>query len=322
MALTWAKLAVIAGLSGITGAGSTGAFVPRSGAETSCFLDSITHTRADTIERATIFLAVVRGDGSLLSEGTGFVVQGSGGSGPRIVTAAHVVDTADDNYPADAELMAFFSDGSAIGRVGVLVSGLSHEATVEGMSLVLDDVAVAGITAFTTAASQARFQQIEGLAITVSNAAILVGEASEPVAVAWGFSGAPAVDAEGRVIGVVTGADFRGRVTVELGSIADTEPGRPAVRKVTLPSQSLVVVEPLNPPEILQALGPTVKADAASEVPVVIAGYPLASCAATATALKTAESSAGAALLAKWRGVGPTGAWLLPPKLGVMRLAH
>jgi len=319
MPFTWAKLAVIASLGGLAGAGAATALSPVTGAEASCFLGSINHARAEKIERATIFLGVVRGDGSLLSEGTGFVVQGSGG-GPRIVTAAHVVDTADENYPADAELMAFFSDGSAIGRVGVLVSGLSHEATVEGMSLVLDDVAVVGIAAFTSTASQARFQHIEGLAIATSGGSILVGEASDPVAVAWGFSGAPAVDAEGRVVGVVTGADFRGRVTVELGSIADTEAGHPAVRKVTLPSQSLVVVEPLVPGEILQELAPSVAADTPSEIPVVIAGYPLASCAATATALKAAESSAGAALLAKWRGIGPTGAWLLPPKLGMMHL--
>jgi len=319
MALTWAKLAVIASLGGLAGAGAAAALSPVPRAETSCFLGSINHARAETIARATIFLGVVRADGSLLSEGTGFVVQGSGG-GPRIVTAAHVVDTAGDNYPADAELMAFFSDGSAIGRVGVLVSGLSREATIEGMSLVLDDVAVVGIAAFTSTASQARFQHIEGLAIATSGSSILVGEASDPVAVAWGFSGAPAVDAEGRVIGVVTGADFRGRVTVELGSIADTEAGQPAVRKVTLPSQSLVVVEPLVPAEILQELAPRVAADTPSEIPVVIAGYPLASCAATATALKAVESSAGAALLAKWRGIGPTGAWLLPPKLGMMHL--
>jgi hypothetical protein len=286
----------------------------------SCFLGAINHARADMIERATIFLGVVRPDGSLLSEGTGFVVQGRSGD-PKIVTAAHVADSDSDDYPTDARLMAFFSDGSAIGRVDILVSGLSHAGVVGGHDLVLDDVAVVDIGAFVSREARARFQRIEGLPVAAGGA-ILVGEASDPVAVAWGFSGAPAVDAAGRVVGVVTGADFRGRATVELGSISDAEAGHPVLRKVTLPSQSLVVVEPLQAPQILKALAPTVAREATEEIPTVIAGYPLASCAVTSTVLRSADSSAGAALFAKWSGVGPTGAWLLPPKLGVMNLPH
>jgi hypothetical protein len=313
-------LAAIAwlGAEGCAHADDSAALPSVAGGPQSCFLGTSNDARAEMIESATIFLGVVRPDGSLLSEGTGFVVEGRSG-GPKIVTAAHVVDSDSDDYPADARLMAFFSDGSAIGRVEILISGLSHPGVVGGHDLVLDDVAVVDVGTFVSPEAQARFQRIEVLPIGAGGA-ILVGEASEPVAVAWGFSGAPAVDAAGRVVGVVTGADFRGHSTVELGSISDTEAGHPVLRKVTLPSQSLVVVEPLQAPQLVETLAPAVPMQAAEEIPAVIAGYPLASCAVTSTVLRSADTNAGAALFAKWRGVGPTGAWLLPPKLGAMHL--
>lgn len=311
-------LTLIAALGGSTRAIETTALSVGSDAENSCFRNSIALPQASAIERATIFLGVVRADGSLLAEGTGFVVQGKGRSGPKIVTAAHVVETDSDDYPADAQLTAFFSDGTLIGRVGVLVSGLAHDATVGGVDVTLDDVAVVEVVAFAGAAARDRFQRIEGLHIATGSG-LMVGEASNP-AVVWGFSGAPAVDSSGRVVGVVTGADFRGQVKVELGAINNAQAGHPAVRQVTLPSDSLVVVEPLHAPEILQTLEPAISSTPGAEVPVTIAGYPLASCAATAASLTPAESSAGGALLAKWRTVAPTAAWMLPPKLGVMNL--
>ena len=109
-------LAAIAwlGAEGCAHADESAALPSVPGDPQSCFLGTNNDARAEMIESATIFLGVVRPDGSLLSEGTGFVVEGRSG-GPKIVTAAHVVDSDSDDYPPDARLMAFFSDGSAIG---------------------------------------------------------------------------------------------------------------------------------------------------------------------------------------------------------------
>ena len=55
-----------------------------------CFLNEIRHPQADKIAKATVFIAAVARDGTLASEGTGFVVSDSadgGTQGSRIVTA-------------------------------------------------------------------------------------------------------------------------------------------------------------------------------------------------------------------------------------------
>ena len=71
-------------------------------------------------------------------------------------------------------------------------------------------------------------------------------EAGGPLGVSWGFSGAAAIDPAGRVVGVLIGADFRDRTTLELGSILDANQSGGAVRRpVILPARSLVIVEPL-----------------------------------------------------------------------------
>ena len=48
-----------------------------------CFLDEIHHPQAGRIADATVFIAVVRSDGTLASEGTGFVVSDSADGGHK-----------------------------------------------------------------------------------------------------------------------------------------------------------------------------------------------------------------------------------------------
>ena len=82
-----------------------------------CFLNEIHHPQAGRIARATVFIAAVAPDGTLASEGTGFVVSDSadgGTQGSRIVTAAHVIEDIDRTR--DGERWAvFFSDGNPSG---------------------------------------------------------------------------------------------------------------------------------------------------------------------------------------------------------------
>src|ERR1700756_4608023 len=73
---------------------------------------------------------------------------------------------------------------------------------------------------------------------------------TNPPGVSWGFSGAAAIDPAGRVAGVLTGAEFRDRMTMELGSILDVhQNGGVVSRPVILPGRSLVVIEPLRDPD-------------------------------------------------------------------------
>jgi hypothetical protein len=292
-------------------------------ADSSCFLGRIAHPQSKAIADATVFIAVVHADGTLVSQGTGFIAAGSaslGTTGPRIVTAAHVV-APHEAAPDDARFMVFFSDGNPIGAPRVVATGPTHSILVGSFDVAADDVAVLEITDFADAKAQARFVQLAGLPIN-SDAVLRVGEASDPIGAVWGFSGAAAIDREGRVMGVLTGADFRGRVTLELGSIEGSNAaGRPITRPVTLPRRSLIVVEPLQSREILQALGPAaIHQTEQGEAVAVFAGFPLASCAATSAKLASAVSAEGAALLARWQAIGQEDAWLLPPRLDATKL--
>jgi hypothetical protein len=319
----------VAALVAVASAGCT-ALAPQPGEnlaafgadDPSCFLQQIVHPQATAIERATVFIAFVRADGTILSQGTGFIAGGSavsGGAGLRLVTAAHVVSRSD--HDANAHFIAFFSDGRPIGELRVVATGPVQDIVLGDSNLVANDVAVVEIAHFATANARERFAQIEGLPIA-SNETLLVGETSAPFGAAWGFSGAAAIDPAGNVIGVLTGADFHGRVTLDLGSVQETNAaGKLVNRAVTLPTQSLVVVEPLNSPEILGALGsPPARRAVSTETSVVMAGFPLASCAVVAARLESADSSTGAALLSKWQKIGQVADWIFPPPFDAKKL--
>jgi hypothetical protein len=315
-AILGAAFLVIAGVAG----GPERAFA-KDGASSSCFLGGIAHrpdAQAKAIERATIFIALVKNDGTLVSQGTGFIARGADGS--RIVTAAHVVLPKNSTQP-DERLMAFFSDGSPLGTLRVAAAGPRHRISLGAFDIVDDDVAVVEPEKFVDSAARKRFAQIEGLPV-MSNAAIRIGEASDPVGAFWGFSGAAAVNRQGQVVGVLTDASFRGRTTLELGSIQETNAAGKAVsRAVTLPTLSLVVVEPLRAPEIQSAFGPSpISASGPEADEVALAGFPLASCASSSAVLQSVDSAGGERLLSRWQEMGPVGAWFLQPPLNQTKL--
>jgi hypothetical protein len=120
---------------------------------------------------------------------------------------------------------------------------------------------------------------------------------------------------------VLTGADFRDRTTLELGSILDANRSGAAVsRPVVLPGRSLVVIEPPRDPDILRALGRSLELwESGLRTTVTIAGFPAASCAATSATIEPINSQAGTRLLSQWRSVGMEGVWYLPPQLGTAK---
>ena len=270
-----------------------------------------------------MFIAAVAPDGTLASEGTGFVVSDSadgGTQGSRIVTAAHVIEDIDTTH--DGQRWAvFFSDGMPLGEPRTVLRGTTRELSVGGFDLVADDIAVIEIASFKSAAARDRFFALQGLPLSGGDD-ILVGESGQPPGVSWGFSGAAAIDPSGRVAGVLTAAEFRDRVTLELGSILDAHSNGGAVsRPVILPGRSLVVLEPLSNPDILRVLGrsPEVRGSGLRTT-VTIAGFPAASCAATSATVEPIDSQAGTRLLSQWRSIGMEGAWYLPPQLGTTKL--
>ena len=288
-----------------------------------CFLNEVHHPQARKIAQATVFIAVVRSDGTLASEGTGFVVSDSrvgGAQGPRVVTAAHVVDGIDATRNG-RRLAVFFSDGIELGLPRIVVRGPRSDLSAGGFDLVTNDIAVLEIASFANDAARRRFLAVDGLPLA-GGEDILVGETSQPLGVAWGFSGAAAIDPAGRVVGVLTGADFRDRTTLALASILDAaQSGAPVPRAVTLPRRSLIIVEPLQSPDILQALGRSLEPK--RRVPgttVSLVGFPLASCAATSAIVAPINTPAGTRLLSQWRSIGMEGAWYLQPSLGTAKI--
>jgi hypothetical protein len=284
--------------------------------DATCFGSNIEHPYAAQIARNTVFIAKVLADGTLVSAATGFVVRGTAADRPRIVTAAHVVNS---NAP-DKLFMVFLSDGMPVGIPRVIAEPTRQNISIADDDLTINDLAVLDMAQFSGDIARARFTALEGLPARAGSA-LMVGETNGPTGVIWGYSGAPAVDRDGEIIGVATGADFRGRVTRNLGLIQDSDAsGRPHNSDITLPNRSLVLVEPLHTPEILAALDLSETAPKAqSEGPVVLAGFPFASCASTSARLQPAESADGMQLIKKWQLLDQVGAWWLP-SLGSRKL--
>jgi hypothetical protein len=311
----WPALAAVVRLAAV--AQLAFGMAPAAPPEATCFGDLLGQPYGARIARNTVFIADVGPDGTVLSAATGFVVRGVGGA--RIVTAAHVVDPADRR--PDTIVMVFLSDGVALGVPRVTVATSVQRISIADTDLMVRDVAVLDIVRFSSAAARDRFDHLDGLVVRPGGT-LLVGETSGPTGVVWGYSGGPAVDGDGQVVGVLIGADFRGRTTLNMRAIQDADSdGRPQRREVTLPNRSLVVVEPLQAPQIMDELGLSAAAGTDhEETPVVLAGFPFTSCASTTARLQPAASLAGATLLRKWQLIDQTGAWWLLPSLSVRKL--
>lgn len=294
----------------------TSAPVTEAGADVgrSCFGDQIKHSKAARIARNTVFIAGMKPDGTLTSSASGFVAQGPHGA--RIITAAHAIDA--ESSEDRSTFMVFFSDGTPIGVPRVVAATAPRRLTVADTELTVDDLAVLQIARFNDPAARRRFSALDGLQLAKTGQ-LLVGETDGATAVAWGYSGAPAVDVEGNAVGVLTSADFRGRVTVGLATIQEaTTNGRRVDARVILPVRSFVVVEPLHDPTIMNEVTLAGAPDErVGTTKVVFAGFPSASCASTTAGLVAAASPAGAGLLRKWERMDQSGAWWIQPGFSI-----
>lgn len=279
-----------------------------------CFGNRIEHVSGAQIARNTVFIAGVRADGTLTSSAAGFVVRGR--HGLRIVTALHVVDP--NAGETGSTPMVFFSDGAPLGVPQVVAATAPRKETFSSVELTVDDLAVLEIARFADPAALRRLSELDGLQVAAGGS-LMVGETDGATAVAWGYSGSAAVDQSGRVVGVLTSADFRGRVSVNLASIQEAKRGeRRHDTAVTLPDRSLVIVEPFEDPAIVHQLQLTeATTDDGRTSKVVFAGFPSASCASTSALLRPATVPAGAALLRKWGDMDQLDAWWMPPGFSI-----
>ncbi len=286
-------------------------------AEPSCLGGLVDHAQAARIARNTVFIAEVRAGGTLLSSGTGFVVQGT--NGLRLVTARHVIDSGVD--PAGSAFIVLFSDGVPLGVPVVAAAASPEKMQAAGVELTVNDIAILRIDRFSSPAAEERFAALDGLPVR-ANGPLMVGETTGAAGVTWGYSGAAGVDAKGRVAGVLIGADFRGRASLILPSIQEADAnGQLRGRPVALPSRSLAVVEPIHGQAILKELKlPAIEPGDGGETPVVFAGFPSANCASTSAVLETADSEAGTKLLKLWASMDQEGAWWLPTPFSISKL--
>jgi hypothetical protein len=234
----------------------------------------------------------------------------------RIVTALHVVDP-NAGEPSSA-LMVFFSDGTPLGVPRVVAASAPRKSTVSSVELTVNDLAVVEIARFAGPAALRRLSRLDGLQVATSGP-LMVGETDGRTGVAWGYSGSAAVDQEGHVVGVLTSADFRGRVSVNLATIQEAKIGDRSIDvATTLPDRSLVVVEPLQDPAIIDELRQAgVPSEKRQTINVVFSGFPSASCASTSARLQPAASRAGAELLRKWGAMDVSDAWWIPPRFSI-----
>ena len=281
----------------------------------SCFGDQIKHAQAARIARNTVFISNVYADGTMISAGTGFVVRGA--HGMRVVTARHVVEVQPDRD--GSLLMTFFSDGVPIGEPRIVASGEVRHKSVSEVDLSVDDLAILAISDFRDQDVKERYEGLDGLPVRIGGP-LMVGETNGATGVSWGYSGAPAVDREGYVVGVLTSADFRGRRTALVSMIQAPEVnGQLQKTSVTFPDRSLVVVEPLHGITLVKELASTeTRYDQTSSV--VLSGFPLANCASTSARLEIADSGAGAALLTKWKSMDQRDAWFLQPQYAIKKV--
>jgi hypothetical protein len=108
----------------------------------------------------------------------------------------------------------FFSDGMRLGIPRTVFRAPMRQLSVGGFDLIENDIVVIEISSFNDEAARTRFLGLQGLPF-YGRGDILVGKASRPLGVSWGFSGAAAIGLAGRVVGVLTSADFRDRTTLK-----------------------------------------------------------------------------------------------------------
>ena len=124
-----------------------------------CFLDEIHHPQAGKIAQATVFIAAVWPDGTLASEGTGFLVSDSADGGAQ---GSRILDDTDTTRDGQ-RLTVFFSDGMPLGVPRTVLRGATHELSVGGFIMVENDIAVIEIASFNDDPARDRFLGLQGL---------------------------------------------------------------------------------------------------------------------------------------------------------------
>ena len=238
------------------------------------------------VAASLVFLVALRENGSFVTSGTGFVVKDSAPAGgtDRTVTASHIA--AMSLKPGVASLTAFSSAGTHLGTAKIVALG--DKAMKPGLDTYggFKDMAVLSIIP-DDAEDDAAYRAIEGLDVHLSSVggpifAYMGSETS--MGVGEGDSGAPLVDAQGVVLGILSKvAAMPGRlVSFPAPSMASWINGGSGMMQVKTSPVNFGAFVRLGGTEVVESLGmtsiPAPSIDLSSKTPVMVAGFQSGGC--------------------------------------------
>jgi len=213
---------------------------------------------AEAAAQAAVRLVAALPDGRPFARASGMVVAGSGGGANRILTAAHVARTLQEQ--PGAWLAVYSSRGRYLGRAGLAARaapgpafGLAGGGGATGLRF--GDAAVLEMVAFAPGGAAA-YAAIAGMPLAVRQPrGLLQGVFATPAGVDHGVSGAGVV-AEGAIVGVMAfKALDRAMPTVPVRAGDDEAGGAGPSRTVHLPRQAVGYAQPVTDASLLASLG-------------------------------------------------------------------
>ena len=241
----WPLAALAAGW--VTGCATPGpdreAWPPQAALSGACMT---AHAGLEAPRPALLHVVLANAHSGVISRGTGFIVADSAPTPTaplRVLTAAHVVGPAMER-PDETLVFLMAPDGAVLAEARIGATAEPWQADLRD-DAARRDLAVLIPRGFTDPAAEARFRALPGLPLAERQRgdSILLGMVSSPAGLDFGVSGAPVLDAQGRVRGVLT--KFRVNPAARPAGAA---PG-------ALPAETAGIADPISAPSVLRALG-------------------------------------------------------------------
>lgn len=222
----------------------------------SCFAGQVAETGPETTLSSIVHIIVGGPDGPI-AMGTGFAVADSAGPDglPRILTAAHVVAAALE-APGLTSIQIILPDGRVVGHASVMATAVPWNP-LNRDDPAIRDLAVLALRPANPEMSQS-WRQLPGLRLAQHQRgdSLLRARFANPAGPDLGASGAPMMDGDGLVRGVLTKVQSPEPVAVSLRSadIGRAMAGDSSNRLGRLPRQTTALADPVSAAPVLAAL--------------------------------------------------------------------